>query len=156
MYKNPEKGLIRGFRLILCILISLLLNLLLACGSQTNEAVISDEAVISKASLSDFGPKPLLDELRLQVFRYNVKGLTNHRAIFWVETWKEGQLVPDLTYGFYQVPGKGNRFEGPVQFSILDGSAPEKIRWRFMVAGLSTDRWLEHPFKGSLISGSTW
>lgn len=147
MQNEPKRTSIEGLRFILYLVILSSLSHLLACARQSNEGVIS------KASVEDFGARPLLDELGLEVFRYDLKGPTNHKASIWVETWKEGQLVPDLTYGFYR---RGHTVEGSVQFSILRGASPEKIRWRLELLGMSTKKWLEDPFGGSTMSGSTW
>jgi hypothetical protein len=109
------------------------------------------EGIIREADPAQVGPRLLLAELRLKVFRYDVQAPPDHKTTFWIEVRRKGKPDPHLYTSRWIIPREGSRFDGHFQFSIWDGDAlnSPRSRWSFITeqsgGASSSQRWLKDP-----------
>ena len=92
-------------------------------GRVRGALISSDRAIIRGADLSGVASDLLLGELDLGIFCYYAGGPVNHKATFWVETWRQGERARGHSRTYWRIRPEDEGFEGHFQFSMWDSGA---------------------------------
>ena len=167
-------------RALTAIALALLASASLGCHAGEEPKAVPPPAVatskpvepfqIRAASDPDAAARSVFDELRIQVFTYDLKAPLNHRASFWMEVWRDGKLDETLSEGHFIQQARERPLFGRVIVSFMDGesvNAP-KSRWSTRLESYNEERtadhvpggrgssgqvrWVDDPFKGGGIT----
>jgi len=102
-------------------------------------------------------------DLGLEVEHFEVKALKNYKVTIWIETYLNGELRQDFSWGISQTPTEGKAIEEGFRFSRLhdlskgmgEGKS-NKVSWQFGFDNTSSGRgWKDNPFEGGTSTSTT-
>ena len=99
--------------------------------------------------------RTIFDELRLEIFAYDLKAPLNHRASFWMEVWRDGKLDEKLSEGHLIQPPRERPLFGRVIVSFMAGDSinAAKSRWSTRMESYNEERTDDHIPGGRNTSG---
>lgn len=93
-------------------------------------------------------------DLGLEVCHFEVRGLKDHKVTIWIETYKDGELLEDLSWGSWKTPPKNEPVEERFRFSRRHRPAsgpnkPKQVIWHFGFDGSTMNLdWRDDPLHG--------
>ena len=84
------------------------------------------------------------------IARFEVKAPPDAKVLIWLETYKHGKLIPELSWGQYRTPARGRTIQEMFRWTQFRPPMPSppssaKIKWSFGFAGSWDNHWIDNP-----------